>query len=64
MTPERFRAIVDAYGAHARRWPEAERAAAIEWATQHRAQADALLADAAQLDAWLESDTVAAPDTA
>jgi len=64
MTPERFRAIVDAYGAEARHWPEAERAAASAWAGQNRSEADALLAQAAQLDAWLASDAVAAPDTA
>ncbi|MBN3752726.1 hypothetical protein G3N95_07215 [Paraburkholderia sp. Tr-20389] len=62
MTPERFRAIVDAYGADARHWPVAERTAASAWADQHRSEADALLADAAQLDLWLAGDTVAAPD--
>jgi hypothetical protein len=67
MTPERFRAIVDAYGADARHWPEAERASASAWAAQHRSEADALLAQAAQLDAWLASDAAAtdvAPDAA
>ncbi|CAD6519173.1 hypothetical protein ACFQ3P_07965 [Paraburkholderia sabiae] len=64
MTPERFRAIVDAYGADARNWPADERAAASAWAEQHRGEADALLAEAAQLDMWLASDTVAAPDPA
>ncbi|OUL83020.1 hypothetical protein [Paraburkholderia hospita] len=67
MTPERFRAIVDAYGADARHWPEAERAAASAWAAQHHREADALLAQAAQLDAWLASDAAAtdvAPDAA
>jgi len=62
MTPERFRAIVDAYGADARHWPAAERADASAWAAQHRVEADTLLAQAAQLDAWLASDTVAVPD--
>ncbi|MPW15577.1 hypothetical protein GCT13_01285 [Paraburkholderia sp. CNPSo 3157] len=64
MTPERFRAIVDAYGADARRWPEAERAAASAWADQHRSEANALLAEAARVDAWLASDSVEAPDAA
>lgn len=32
MTPERFRTIVAAYGADARRWPDGERAAAEAWA--------------------------------
>ncbi|GJH04736.1 hypothetical protein [Paraburkholderia terrae] len=64
MTPERFRTIVDAYGADARHWPDAERAAASAWAAQHRSEADALLAQAALLDAWLASDAVAAPERA
>ncbi|WP_109476415.1 hypothetical protein [Paraburkholderia sp. C35] len=63
MTPERFRAIVDAYGAEARHWPEAERAAASAWAAHNRIEADTLLAQAAQLDAWLSTDAVAAPDS-
>ncbi|HWT35643.1 MAG TPA: hypothetical protein VN289_05140 [Paraburkholderia sp.] len=64
MTPERFRALVDAYGADARHWPAAERAAASAWAEQHRGEADVLLAQAAQLDMWLASDAIAAPDPA
>jgi hypothetical protein len=64
MTPERFHAIVDAYGADARHWPDAERAAASAWADAHRSEADALLAQAAQLDAWLASDAAATPDAA
>lgn len=64
MTPERFRIIVEAYGTDARRWPDAERAAASEWAGGHRVEADALLAESARLDAWLDSDIVAAPDAA
>jgi hypothetical protein len=62
MTPERFRAIVDAYGADARHWPASERADASAWADQHRSEADALLAEAARIDAWLASDSVEAPD--
>lgn len=64
MTPERFRAIVDAYGTDARRWPAAERADASAWAQRHRSEADALLAEAAQVDAWLASHNVEAPDAA
>jgi hypothetical protein len=59
MTPERFRTIVEAYGADARRWPDAERDAAREYAAQHRAEADALLAQSATLDAWLDADRLA-----
>ncbi|ARP80138.1 hypothetical protein CAL12_04385 [Bordetella genomosp. 8] len=62
MTPERFQAIVQAYGADARRWPEAERAGAQAWASGHPVAADAILAAAAPLDAWLDGDTVSPPD--
>jgi hypothetical protein len=64
MTPERFRTIVDAYGADARRWPETERVAASAWAEAHRSEADAMLAAAAQLDALLARDVVEAPSPA
>jgi hypothetical protein len=64
MTPERFRAIVDAYGADPRRWPVGEREAASAWAEAHRSEADAVLAQAAQLDTWLAADAVEAPDPA
>ncbi|WP_144151592.1 hypothetical protein [Paraburkholderia sp. BCC1885] len=64
MTPERFRTIVDAYGADVHRWPDAERAAAVAWADLHRAEADALLAESAGLDAWLASQQVEPPEHA
>jgi len=64
MTPERFHQIVEAYGADSRRWPEEERAAAQAWAQTHRQQADAWLAQAAGLDAWLAADRLAPPDAA
>ncbi|AXF16920.1 hypothetical protein PQQ88_24125 [Paraburkholderia caledonica] len=64
MTPERFHQIVEAYGADPRRWPQQERAAAQAWADAHRAQADAYLAVAAELDTWLAADHVAPPDAA
>ncbi|WP_027798996.1 hypothetical protein [Paraburkholderia dilworthii] len=64
MTPERFHQIVEAYGADPRRWPQQERAAGQAWAELHRAQADACLAEAAALDAWLAADRVAPPDAA
>jgi hypothetical protein len=59
MTPERFHAIVDAYGADPRRWPAAERASAQAWASRHREEADAVLAESAWLDASLSSDAIA-----
>jgi hypothetical protein len=64
MTPERFQAIVEAYGADARRWPAAERESALEWAGRHRQEADALMADSAWLDACLASDLAAPPSDA
>lgn len=64
MTPDRFRTIVDAYGAEPRRWPATEQAAAQAWVAAHPAEADAILAAAAPLDAWLAQDAIAAPDTA
>ena len=64
MTPERFLQIVDAYGADPRRWPQQERAAAQAWAALHRAEADAVLTDAAGLDAWLATDQLDPPGAA
>jgi hypothetical protein len=64
MTPERFQTIVAAYGADPGRWPNAERAAAVAWAEQHPAEADAVLADSASLDAWLADHVVVPPDRA
>ncbi|AIO39883.1 hypothetical protein DM40_4502 [Burkholderia cenocepacia] len=61
MTPERFRTIVAAYGSDARRWPQAERAAAEAWAHAHPRDALEALDEAAELDAWLMQDTVAPP---
>ncbi|MGF6721738.1 hypothetical protein P3T43_001085 [Paraburkholderia sp. GAS41] len=64
MTPERFRTLVDAYGADPHRWPDKERAAAEAWAELHRVEADGLLAESAGLDEWLASHTVAPPERA
>ncbi|WP_246792950.1 hypothetical protein [Burkholderia perseverans] len=59
MTPERFRNIVEAYGADSRRWPDAERDAARAWAGAHPEAAGPLLAEAADLDGWLGAHHVA-----
>ncbi|MFL9961776.1 hypothetical protein PQR02_11855 [Paraburkholderia sediminicola] len=64
MTPERFHQIVDAYGADPRRWPMQERAAAQAWAQSHRAEADAMMSDAAGIDAWLAADKIDPPGAA
>lgn len=59
MTPERFRTLIEAYGADARRWPATERDAAREWADRHPLDADTILEQAATLDAWLDADRLA-----
>lgn len=61
MTPERFHTLVAAYGADPQRWPQAERRDALEWARAHRAQADAALEEALELDGWLARDMIAPP---
>lgn len=64
MTSERFLALVAAYGADARRWPEAERAAARAFAA---AEADAVrpaLAEADAADALLHASRVSPPSIA
>ena len=53
MTPERFQALIDAYGAEPRRWPEAERAAAVAFAGASP-QTQAWLDEARGLDAMLD----------
>ena len=64
MNPERFRALLDAYGADFERWPEAERASARALAAQDHPELRERLAEAALLDGWLDSHTVAAADDA
>ncbi|MGN6207821.1 hypothetical protein [Asticcacaulis sp.] len=49
MRLERLKAIIDAYGAHAAHWPEAEREAALACVEAH-AEAAAWLAEARALD--------------
>lgn len=58
MTLQRFAELVDAYGADARRWPLAERAAAQALRASDPAAA-ALQQQAAMLDAMLDADVVA-----
>lgn len=52
MSRSRFEAILDAYGADPRRWPDSERAAAQAFARTD-ARGPALLAAAADLDALI-----------
>lgn len=55
MTAERFLALVAAYGADARRWPEAERAAAAAFAEARPDVARAALAEADAVDTLLHA---------
>jgi hypothetical protein len=54
MDETRFAEIVSAYGAEARRWPEAERAQALIFARDHAEAAERLLAPAREADALLD----------
>ncbi|HYC75285.1 hypothetical protein [Brevundimonas sp.] len=53
MTAERFLALVAAYGADRRRWPEGERAAAEAFAAAHADIAGPAMAEADAIDALL-----------
>ena len=64
MTSERFLALVAAYGADARRWPEAERAAAQAFASSNPAAVGLALAEADAADALLHASRVAHPSMA
>ena len=57
MTSERFNALVSAYGADARRWPESERAAAQAFIAAAPDLARAALADADAIDALLHASS-------
>lgn len=63
MTSERFLALVAAYGADARRWPEAERAAAQALAAARPEVVAHALAEADAADALLHASRVAHPST-
>jgi hypothetical protein len=64
MTPERFDALVAAWGADARRWPEAERAAAQAFAASRRDIVGPALAEADAVDALLHASRAAQPSAA
>lgn len=55
MTAERFIALVSAYGADARRWPESERTAAQAYMAAEPETARAVLAEADAVDALLHA---------
>lgn len=64
MTSERFLALIAAYGADARRWPESERAAAQAFAAADPAAVRAALAEADSVDALLHLSRAAQPSMA
>lgn len=64
MTPERFEAIVEAYGADQRRWPQAEREAARVFVEAHGAVAGPILARADALDDLLFASPRPTPSAA
>jgi anti-sigma-K factor RskA len=63
MTLERLRAVIEAYGTSAARWPEAERAAAAALLAESE-EARALVAKAAPLDDLLDAVPAIAPTAA
>lgn len=54
VTEERFKAIVDAYGATPERWPEAERAGATAFMAENRPVAEIWIDEARVTDAMLD----------
>ncbi|UAJ11300.1 hypothetical protein [Polymorphobacter megasporae] len=62
ITLERFAALADAYGGVVARWPESERAAAMQIAAEP--EAGVILASALELDEALDAWTVPAASTA
>ncbi|HZF36350.1 MAG TPA: hypothetical protein VE914_21335 [Candidatus Angelobacter sp.] len=63
MTPERLRAVIEAYGASAARWPVAEREAATALLAESAA-ARTLVTEAAPLDELLDAVPAVAPTPA
>ena len=59
MTPDRFRALAEAYGGELARWPTPERAAAEAFAAARAMEATELLSSEQQLDALLAGYPVA-----
>ncbi|PRH88839.1 hypothetical protein C5L14_06385 [Labrys okinawensis] len=59
MDAERFAALADRHGSRLQRWPEAERAAALAFAST--SEGEAILAAAARLDTMLDRYAVPPP---
>ncbi len=64
MTPARFIALTEAYGADRRRWPETEREMAEVFAVRHLELVGQALADADGLDALLFASRPLQPSAA
>jgi hypothetical protein len=64
MTPERFGALAEAYGADLKRWPSEERGAATALVRAGSPRIAAMLAEAARLDVLLDRFDVAPPGAA
>lgn len=64
MTPARFIALTESYGADRRRWPEAERAMAEAYVALHPEAAHQAMLDADHLDALLFASRPPQPSTA
>lgn len=64
MTPDRFIALTEAYGADRRRWPDAERASAEAFAAARPDVAARALADAGSLDDLLFASRPPVPSAA
>lgn len=64
MTPERFRTLLDSYGADLRRWPQAERESARALSAQDLPELRQALIEAARLDGWLDDHAAPVPDAA
>lgn len=64
MTSERFLALIAAWGADARRWPEGERAQAAAFAAANPEVARAALAEADAIDSLLHQSRAVQPSMA
>lgn len=64
MTPARFIALTEAYGADRRRWPEPDRAMADAYVATHPEVARQVMADADSLDALLFTSRPLQPSAA
>jgi hypothetical protein len=63
MTSERFAELVEIYGAEPRRWPQAQRQAAIAFTEDHPEETATILETARNLDEALDRYVVLGPST-